>query len=200
MAYVEGGTFTSNRTRVTVKSFFMDKYPVTVREYRDFCSATRRVLPEGQSDSLYPVTNVSWEDASAYAAWAKKRLPSEAEWEFGARGGVRSKGFMYSGSNDLNQVGWYVENSGDRMHSVGEKSPNEIGLYDMSGNVWEWTADWFDGADRGGAAGGTTGPRERVIRGGAWNGSEDNCRVATRNSYDPASRFDDIGFRCARDE
>jgi hypothetical protein len=90
-----------------------------------------------------PVENVSWNDAVAYADKVGKRLPTEAEWEYAARRGKQSKGYIYNGSNTIVDVDWYYSNSGNTTHSVGTKQPNELGIYDMSGNVWEWCSDWY---------------------------------------------------------
>jgi formylglycine-generating enzyme required for sulfatase activity len=153
-----------------------------------------------------PVTDVSWEDAQVFIkklneiTRGKYRLPTEAEWEYAARSGNRSQGFLYSGSNNIDEVAWYDGNSGKHPHVVKEKKPNELGLYDMSGNVWEWCSDWYadyrldakgsvnpQGADNGSA---------RVIRGGSWLNHSWNCRVALRfNKCYPAFRDNCLGFR-----
>jgi formylglycine-generating enzyme required for sulfatase activity len=115
------------------------------------------------------------------------RLPTEAEWEWAARGGRQTHGHAYSGSDDLNAVGWYDGNAGGGMHQVGKKSANELGISDMSGNVWEWCGDWYPGY----------GGSVRVLRGGYWYGLAMFCTVANRNDGNPGSRFSHCGFRVA---
>jgi formylglycine-generating enzyme required for sulfatase activity len=115
------------------------------------------------------------------------RLPTEAQWEFAARGGVSTQNYEYSGSNDLNTVAWYSSNSGNATHAVGTKQANEMGVSDMSGNVWEWCESWPP----------VFGGSFRVIRGGGWNDSADGCRVADRISNLPSYSSDTIGFRVA---
>jgi formylglycine-generating enzyme required for sulfatase activity len=115
------------------------------------------------------------------------RLPSEAEWEWAARGGVHSQGYTYSGSNNLNAVGWFGDNAGDSTHEVGTKAANEIGLYDMSGNVWEWGWDFCP-----------VGSSYRSVRGGYWFYSAAFCAVSYRGSNSPVYRSHDIGVRPVR--
>jgi len=128
------------------------------------------------------------------------RLPTEAEWEYAARGGNQSQGYTYAGSNTVGDVAWYYSsNSGSRTHTVGEKQPNELGLYDMSGNVWEWCWDWF-GSDYYGSspAANPTGPSSgshRVLRGGSWGINAQYVRAAIRGDSTPSYRDDNIGFR-----
>ena len=127
------------------------------------------------------------------------RLPTEAEWEYAARGGQKSKGYKYAGGNDINRVGWTYENSGDATHKVGQKQPNELGLYDMSGNVWEWCSDWY-GKEcyKQSSADNSTGPATgtyRVLRGGSYLGSGTSSRVAGRYFGTPSYRIDNNGFR-----
>jgi formylglycine-generating enzyme required for sulfatase activity len=150
-----------------------------------------------------PVEKVSWNDVQEFirrlnAKTGKRyRLPTEAEWEYAARGGSKSRNTKFSGSNTLSEVAWYEDNSGDKTHPVGTKAANELGIYDMSGNVWEWCSDWYDRTyyssspqtNPTGAASGSY----RVIRGGSWIHTAAICRVATRTG---SSRSDnDLGFR-----
>ena len=133
-------------------------------------------------------------DASGY------RLPTEAEWEYAACGGNKRKGYKYSGSDNLNAVAWYYDNSGGESHNVATKSPNELGLYDMSGNVWEWCWDWYDSYyySRGPASNpsGASSGLSRVCRGGNYGRSDNICRVTARNyDFPPVVRASGLGFR-----
>ena len=213
---VEGGTFNNGTADVTLSSFHINKYEVTQAEYK-------RVLGENPSyfkgDSL-PVENVSWYDAVEFCNKKSKddgldpcyfcsgeniecnltangyRLPTEMEWEYAAKGGNQSKGYTYSGSNNINEVAWYITNSRRTTHSVGTKLPNELGLYDITGNVFEWCNDWC-GAYKTNPTGVTTGSY-RVFRGGSWSSSATGCRVANRSFIAPSYSFSYIGFRLAR--
>ena len=153
----------------------------------------------------HPVNNVSWYGAVAYADWLgqhagkKFRFPNEAEWEYAARGGVDSRGFIYAGSNQLEQVGWYNGNSKSMTHQVGQLAANELGLHDMSGNLWEWCADWYDSkyyAER--VRDNPQGPAEgsaRVVRGGGYFRGSLGCRSVRRSRYRPEGRNGGLGFR-----
>lgn len=154
----------------------------------------------------YPAYNVSYEDIVEVfiprlnAITGKSySLPTESEWEFAARGGNKSRGCEYSGSDNIGDVAWYTGNSSSRTHEVGTKSPNELGLYDMSGNVWEWCSDWY-GSYSSSSQTNPTGPTSgsyRVLRGGGWYSFAQYCRVSYRHYYDPVNRDYSRGFRLA---
>lgn len=213
--------------QVTLRDFLIAKYPLTFDEYDAFCKATGRDLP---SDVRWgrgkrPVINVSWYDAIHYCNWRSKqeglmevyqiikqqqispnwqangyRLPTEAEWEYAARGGQQSQGFKYAGRNNVDEVAWYYKNSEGKTQTVGQKQANELGLYDLSGNVWEWCWDWY-GDYPTKAMEDTQGPDTgsfRVGRGGSWHNVAIDARVEDREFINPASRGHNIGFRLAR--
>jgi formylglycine-generating enzyme required for sulfatase activity len=204
MVFVEGGTFQMGSNSgdsdekpvhtVTVSGFFMDKTEVTQAEYRKVMGKNPSKF-SGCDDC--PVENVSWYDAYEYAKKVGKRLPTEAEWEYAARGGSKSKGYTYSGSNGIDAVGWYDDNSDDKTHPVAQKQPNELGLYDMSGNVWEWCSDRY-GSYSSSPQNNPQGPSSgsyRVRRGGGRYYNGNFCRVASRYRSYPDLRYYDRGFR-----
>lgn len=157
-------------------------------------------------DDRHSVVCVSWNDSMAFIDWLKRktgkqfRLPTEAEWEYAARsGGKREKWSGTSSEGELGQYAWHMGNSGSRMHAVGEKRPNGLGLYDMSGNVWEWCSDWYgenyyQSSARNNPEGAGNGSF-RVIRGGSWYGNPRVVRAAYRNGFDPTSQSNGCGFR-----
>ncbi len=220
--FVSGGTFLMGRNgefrderpihNVVLSNFYISKYEVTVKEYRNFTTATNRTFPAppswGWNDDA-PMVKVSWYDAKEYCAWLDStsgkgvRLPTEAEWEYAARGGKNSQRFAYSGSNAVEEVAWYYFNAAGRTYNSGLKKPNELGIFDMSGNAWEWCADW-QGSYSSSIQRDPTGPatgNNKIFRGGSWfdyglGASE--CRVETRYDYTPGSKVDDGGFRIVR--
>ena len=150
--------------------------------------------------------NVNFDDAVAYCNWLSAktgkiyRLPTESQWEYAARGGNKSYGYTFSGSDDLEIVGWYESNSGRQTQPVGGKNPNELGLYDMSGNVLEWCRDWFGEYNVGPQTDpqGSLSGEFRILRGGCWYNTPVECRLTYRSFNGPASRFNDAGFRVIR--
>lgn len=214
---VQGGTFTMGATsdqgsdvnddekpvhKVTLPGYFIAVTQVT----QELWEAIMDDNPSGANfDPRCPVDNVSWNDCQEFIGRLNAltglcfRLPTEAEWEFAARGGVKSKRYRYSGSNTATQVAWCEDNSGDVTHPVASKRCNELGLYDMSGNVWEWCQDWY-GNYSGEAQTSPVGPEsglEHVVRGGCMRGHSRFCRNAYRMSYSPATRRIDVGLRLA---
>ena len=192
--------------KVTLSDFYINRFEVTQKEWLTLMG-NKNLLEDkyGLGDS-YPVYYVTIEEARQFVRRLNEltglefSLPTEAQWEYAARGGKDGKGTLYSGSANVNQVAWHVQNSGYTSHEVGKKQPNELGLYDMSGNVWEWCADSYDTY----SANEVTDPyidgrSERVLRGGCWCYMTDRCRVTARDhavgtNTDPACSF---GFRVA---
>ncbi len=229
MVKVEGGTFTMGATKeqgietsgiektahqVTLSSYWIGETEVT----QELWEAVMGSNPSRFKGSERPVEQVSWDDCQEFirklnsATGKTFRLPTEAEWEYAARGGSESKGYKYSGSNDINAVAWYIENSYDKdnsspdygTHDVATKLSNELGLFDMSGNVYEWCSDWY-GKDYYANSPQTNpkGPESgqtRVFRGGSWYNIERNCRSSHRIYSTPSNRLNDLGLRLALSE
>ena len=218
MVFVKGGTFTMGcmdgrdsdcvdeekpAHEVTLSSFYMAETEVTQKQWR-------AVMGDNPSDfkgcDNCPVEHVSWNDIqeflqklNAMSKGVRYRLPTEAEWEYAARGGTRSSQYLYAGSNNLGAVAWFSDNANGKTHPVKGLSPNELGLYDMSGNVWEWCADWY-GDYPSGPVSNPIGPAsgsDCVLRGGSWLGGARGCRVSRRGDFDPGLRSNDGGFRVA---
>ena len=218
MIRIEGGTFTMGATEdqgddtfisakpmhdVTLSSYSIGETPVT----QELWQAVMGSNPSYYKGAQRPVENVSWNDCQYFIQKLNQltgkvfRLPTEAEWEYAARGGSKSRGYKYAGSNMLDNVAWYYGNSSNKTHDVGQLSPNELGLYDMSGNVWEWCYDW-EGDYSSGSQNNPTGPSSgsrRVGRGGSWYNSAWCCRVSSRNSLPPNARYH-FGLRLALSE
>lgn len=227
MMPVEGGEFTMGATseqqtgygdddnelpthRVTLSSYMIGETEVT----QELWEAVMGYKPTSGGDqwsskyglgAQYPAYCISWNDVQEFITKLNSitgetfRMPTEAEWEYAARGGNKSKGYMYSGSNTIGDVAWYGSNSGRKTHAVKTKSPNELGLYDMSGNVWEWCSDWY-GSYSSNAQTDPTGPStgsDRVGRGSSWINNATCCRVAVRSHNTPSDRGSLIGFRLA---
>ena len=221
MVLIPGGDFimgknTSNPTdwqpehKVSISSFYMDKFEVTNKQYYEFCMSTGNQLPEFWGSSRFncsldypdhPVVGISWIDAMKYAQWVGKRLPTEAEWEYAARGGLQYNEYPWG-----NQIDSTMANYGKKYKTslkVGTFKPNGFGLYDMSGNVWEWTSDYYgndyysvspDKDPKGPPPG-----RFNVIRGGSWHSGGMCQRTYYRNGL-PTSWVDfAVGFRCVKD-
>ena len=216
MIRVEGGTFTMGATaeqgsdafddekpahQVTLSSFSIGKYEVTQEEWQAVMGSNPSKFKGGKR----PVEEVSWTDCQEFIRKLNQmtgkrfRLPTEAEWEYAARGGNRSNGYKYAGSDNLGSVAWYDDNSGSQTHDVGQKSPNELGLYDMSGNVWEWCQDWhgsYSSSSQTNPTGASSGSF-RVHRGGSWYFNARHFRSSHRDCHNPSLRRDDLGLRLA---
>ena len=216
MVRVEGGTFRMGATSeqkdeawdgekpvhsVTLSSYYIGKTEVTQALWQAVMGSN----PSGFKGADLPVECVSWDDCQEFIQKLNSltgrnfRLPTEAEWEFACRGGNNSRGYKYSGRNKLGSVAWYNGNSGGKTHPVGTKTPNELGIYDMSGSVWEWCNDWY-GSYTANSQANPTGPQSgsgRVRRGGSWFNDARSCRSSNRNGNYPPDRCNFLGLRLA---
>lgn len=219
MIRVEGGTFMMGATSEQEGDEYDDEKPVhqvTLSPYYIGETEVTQDLWEyimGDNPSIFkgekrPVDNVSWDDCQAFIKKLNEltdkqfRLPTEAEWEYAARGGSLSRCYKFAGSNLIQDVAWYSDNSNAQTHDVGNKMPNELGLYDMSGNVFEWCQDWYGEYESGTIVNpsGASSGSYLINRGGSWNNQAYNCRVSDR-LYDISSYRDNCsGFRLAHDK
>jgi sulfatase modifying factor 1 len=232
MVYLPGGEFNMGSRYhrdelpvhpVVLNPFYMDKFEVTVAEYREFCKATNREFPRQPdwSGLRHPVVNVSWFDANAYAKWKGKRLPTEAEWEYAAKSGVKDYKFSWGNRNPEGKLGGNIADEAVRAEKprwaiwkryfdgyiysapVGSFKSNELGIFDLTGNVWEWCQDWYDvqyyekspQQNPGGPAEGS----HKVLRGGSWNYGPKDIITSRRQRFRPRVTLDYIGFRCVKD-
>ena len=219
MIYVEGGTFMMGSHeisegfreapihKVVLESFFIGMHVVTQALWKAIMGIHNN--PSFLKADNRPVEQVNWEDIHVFIHKLNEltgknyRLPTEAEWEYAARGGAKSEGYNYAGSNKLKEVGWYKENSHGETKEVGLKYPNELGIYDMSGNVWEWCRDWYnisyyEECYKQKKVVNPTGPIEgagKILRGGSWNRPPHYCRCTCRIAVDPRGSSRDNGFR-----
>jgi formylglycine-generating enzyme required for sulfatase activity len=215
--------------RVKLSAYFIDKFEVTNKDYAKFLRANSEWLPgrmpakydngnylKGWTSGKYPkdeaelpVTNVNWYAAAAYCRWAGKRLSTEAEWEYAARGGLQGAEFPWGNAQADPTLANYVKSGFGKPVKVGSYAPNGYGLFDLAGNVWEFTADEWGKYSAGDANDPLAGPNlflnmtltsittRRVIRGGSWGGAPINLRVAYRDSHPPNGSQPFVGFRCA---
>lgn len=214
MVAVKGGTFTMGATSeqtgadsnespthlVTLSDYYIGETEVT----QELWQAVMGSNPSNFTGNLQrPVEKVSWNDCQTFITKLNAltgetfSLPTEAEWEYAARGGNKAQGYLYSGSNTIGDVAWYTSNSSSTTHPVKTKQPNELGIYDMSGNVWEWCSDWY-GSYSSSAQTDPVGPSSgsyRVLRGGSWFNNAAYCRVAYRYDYAPAYVYYNGGLR-----
>lgn len=207
---------------VTLSDFYIGKYEVTVAQYRQFCNATKHSFPsepnkdwydehenavQWQWIDTYPIVNISYYDAVAYCQWLSEltgenyTLPTEAQWEYAAKGGNKSKNYKFAGSNDIDEVAWYDETTRERgPRSVGKLKPNELGIYDMSGNAWEWCSDnWGNYSEK--AQKDPTGPPPsgfKVVRGGSWYYVDDMSKLTSRDGPKPGKPNFYYGFRVVK--
>ena len=206
----EGRYKNETRHRVTLtKGFWLGKTEVTQRQWEAVTGSN----PSHFKGAGLPVETVSWDDCQEFIRklngkladaqtrvppGGRFRLPTEAEWEYAARGGAKGRGYTYAGGNDLDAVAWHGGNSGGKTHAVGTKVANELGLFDMSGNVWEWCQDWYGDSYSGLGTTDPTGPASgsvRVDRGGSWFGVASVCRSAVRDGGWPSYTHSSLGFR-----
>ncbi len=213
---------------VKLNTFLISKYEVSTAEYRQFAAETKTKLPttEWKMQDNLPITNVLWEEAVLFCNWLSTkqglkpayirkgnlfecdfsangfRLPTEAEWEFAARGGKKSLGYAFSGSDDLTNIAWVKANSNGAPHPYGTKMPNELGIHDMSGNVWEWCWDWHNmdyyKMENYNNPKGPINGEKKIVRGGSWDSVSSYARLSNRISTSTDTTYPFYGFRVVR--
>ena len=214
MVYVDSGDFEMGTSggendespvhKVKIGSFYMSKYEITQAQWEAIMSSNPSVNKGCKS---CPVENVNWEDGVKFIEKLNQltggsyRMPTEAEWEYASRGGKLRINNKFSGGIKIDKYGWFYENSGGKSHPVGRLGGNELGIFDMSGNVAEWCSDWYDNAYyKNSESSNPKGPataRNKVVRGGSWDDYDKSCRVFARSKYEPATKNKSIGFRLA---
>ncbi|OGW24983.1 MAG: hypothetical protein A3K09_01690 [Nitrospinae bacterium RIFCSPLOWO2_12_FULL_47_7] len=165
---------------MVINAFYIDKNEITQREFQQVMGNN----PSNFKGSDLPVEQVTWFEANEYCLKVGKRLPTEWEWEKAAKGGTTTTYYWGESGDMAGDYAWYDENSGTKTHPVGQKKPNNYGLYDMAGNVWEWTATDYDNSNK-------------VLRGGSWGYNSGLLGSSVRSRFEPTTRYDYIGFRCA---
>ena len=217
--------------KVAVNTFYMSKFEVTVSDWKEYTKSNGLKMPEKQAwgwNNDFPITNVTWEQAVDFCNWLSKkhgyneayskvgpryvcnfesngyRLPTEAEWEFAAHGGKKGKGYRYAGSNDLDLISWNVNNSEARPHAYGTKYANELGIFDLNGNVWEWCWDIYDenhfravksGMVQDEKAQGPARGEKRIVKGGSWDSKPSFCRITNKVATLPGKTHEFYGLR-----
>lgn len=204
MIRVEGGEFLlGNEIQCNLSDFEIGRYPITQTQWEKIMGSNPSVF---NGCANCPVEKVSWKDAQTFIQEINRQsgdrfcLPTEAQWEFAARGGTHSKGFIYAGSDELEEVAWFKENAQKATHPVGALQPNELGIFDLLGNVAEWCQDWFNPfppSPLDNPQGPSTG-QGKIIRGGSWYNSKSYCSITNRSSTFPDNRSNYIGFRLAK--
>lgn len=192
--------------KVTLKRFYISKTEVTLGQWMSIMDSFPKNI--NTSNPLLPVSNISWNEAQNFIkklnskTGKEYRLPTEAEWEFAARGGINSSNFKYCrGGNNFNEYSWLRPNSGQLTHPVAQKKPNELGLYDMTGNVWEWCQDYYGNytkSDKTNPKGPIEG-KERVNKGGGFLDAQILFRIGKRSGNSPTFKYRTLGFRLASD-
>ena len=201
MSFVKGGTFMMGSDapnaeadeqpvhKVSLSDYYIGQTEVTQHLWQAVMGSGNN--PSATKGNNLPVTNITWNEAQTFVerlcelTGMRFRLPTEAEWEYAARGGQKSKGYTYAGSDDIDEVGWYNGNSSNKTHAVGQKQPNELGIFDMTGNVWEYCSDWhmpYSAQAQTNPTGAATGEKH-VLRGGCYHYDSKNCTNTNRHSY-----------------